>query len=177
MAKSRTRKSNKKLAKPQLKEVIQATEAASIYIGVWTKKETRRILQTEPVIVPVNSGYMVGKHTVKSVDGSWHVYNVWHEFMHSFSNKKSAIYWCLLQTLGKLNHSKTLLDQDHWYTKCEQDRLHYIRSRRRAVAQKDFFKVDIWDARLSKNQNVLEIAKNDLEKTLSSAKYLKGIWE
>jgi hypothetical protein len=176
MAKSRTKRNNR-IPKPQIEEVVEATEAASVYIGVWTKLETQRLLKSEPIIVQTNWGFRVGKYSVKNVGNSWHAFNEWGEFVNPFSNKKSAIYWSLLQAMGRLTHSKKLLEQDRWFDKCEQDRLHYTHKRRRAIQQKDFFKVDVCDARLSKNQSLLETAKDDLEKTLNSAKYLKGIWE
>jgi hypothetical protein len=83
----------------------------------------------------------------------------------------------VLQTLGKWNQSKTLEEQDFRLGKYTQDQTNYMYRRQKAIANKDYFKVDVCDARLAKNQSLLQDAKQELEKTLLSAKYLKGIWE
>lgn len=176
MAKQSTkRKSNK--FKPNLKEVVEVTEAASLIVGVWTKQETSRLLKSNPIIIKTSWGFRVGKFSIRQGKHSWLIYNDWNEPIGSFTSKKSAVYWCVLQSAGKLNQSQTLFEQDFRLGKYSQDQTNYMHRRQKAIASNDYFKVDVCDARLAKNQSLLEDAKNDLEKTLLSAKYLKGIWE
>lgn len=176
MAKRPTkRKSNN--PKPSIKEVVEVTEAASLIVGVWTKQETTRLLKAEPIIIPTSWGFRVGKFSIRQEKYSWLVSNDWNESIGSFTSKKTAVYWCILQSAGKLNQSQTLFEQDFRLGKYSQDQANYMYRRQKAIAANDYFKVDVCDARIAKNESLLEDAKNDLEKTLLSAKYLKGIWE
>lgn len=174
MAKSHTKR---KPTKPQVKEIIEATEAASLYVGIWAKNETERLLKKEPIIIPTKWGYQVGKHTVKQINQGWDVFDCWGTFVNTFSSKKSAVYWCLLEQVGRILQSQKLLVQDTRLSKYTEDYSHYRHSKQKALQRNDFFAVDLCNARLAKTQSQLEDAKNDLEKTLNSAKYLKGIWE
>lgn len=175
MAKSRIKR--KAVNKPQLTEVIAATEATSLYIGVWAKQEAERLLKKEPIIIPTKNGFHVGKFTVKNANHTWHVYNVWDEFVNAFSSKQSAVSWCILEHIGRIIQSRKLMDQDAKVSKYTQDQTNYYHSKQQAIKRGDYFAVDLSEARLAKVQSMLEDAKNDLEKTLNSAKYLKGIWE
>jgi len=175
MAKSSTKR---KFAKaPPITEVIAATEATSLYIGVWAKQEAERLLKKEPVIIPLKNGFYVGKFTVKNVNSAWHVYNVFNELVNAFSSKQSAVSWCILEHTGRIKHSQKLLEQDAKVSKYTQDQTNYRHTRQQAIKRGDYFAVDLSDARLAKIQSMLEDASDDLEKTLNSAKYLKGIWE
>ena len=175
MAKSSTKR--KSVNVPQIREVVEATEAASLYIGVWAKHEAERLLKKEPVIIPLKNGYHVGKFTVKNANHTWHVYNVWNEFVNAFSSKQSAVSWCILDHTGRIIQSRKLMDQDAKVSKYTQDQTNYFHSKQQAIKRGDYFAVDLSNARIAKVQSMLEDARNDLEKTLNSAKYLKGIWE
>lgn len=153
------------------------TEAASVYVGVWTKKETQKLLATQPVIVPVKSGYKVGKYSVKSSVNGWEVHDSWGELVKTFTGKKSAVYWSVLTGMGRVLMSQKLYDQDTRLSKYTQDQLNYTHMRQRSLSKKDYFSVDLCNARLAKNESMLEDARIELEKTLNSAKYLKGIWD
>jgi hypothetical protein len=175
MAKSSTKRKSAKA--PPITEVIAATEATSLYIGVWAKQEAERLLKKEPVIIPLKNGYYVGKFTVKNVSHTWHVYNVFNELINAFSSKQSAVSWCILEHTGRINQSQKLLEQDAKVSKYTQDQTNYRHTRQQAIKRGDYFAVDLSDAKLAKIQSMLEDASNDLEKTLNQAKYLKGIWE
>ena len=110
MAKSRTKR--KAVNKPQLTEVIAATEATSLYIGVWAKQEAERLLKKEPIIIPTKNGFHVGKFTVKNANHTWHVYNVWDEFVNAFSSKQSAVSWCILEHIGRIIQSVHACDNN-----------------------------------------------------------------
>lgn len=174
MAKPRTKR---KLSKSDLQEVVQKTEAASLFIGVWTKQETTRLLKSEPIIIPTSWGFRIGKFSVKQSKLYWVVTNDWGEHINSFTSKKSAVYWCILQSSGRLNQSQTLLEQDFRLGKYSQDQIIYLHHKQRAASKGDYFTVDVCNARLAANESLLGDAKEQLEKTLTSAKYLKGIWD
>ena len=176
MAKPHTKRKSNKL-NPSIREVVEVTEAASLFVGVWTKQETTRLLRSKPIIIPTSWGFRVGKFSVKQENHSWRVSNDWGEYINSFTSKKSAIYWCILQAAGRINQSQTLFEQDFRLGKYSQDQTNYAHRRQKAIANNDYFTVDVCDARLAKNESMLQDARDELEKTLVSAKYLKGIWE
>lgn len=174
MAKSPTKR---KVTKNRIQEIVEAAEAASIYVGLWTKKETDKISRSELVITPSKSGYHVGKYSVRNINQVWQVFDEWGSLVNPFSSKKSAVYWCVLAHTDRIKQSQTLMYQDVRLSKYTQDHANYQYRKARATIRKDYFTVDVCNARMAKNESLLEDARNDLEKTLNSAKYLKGIWE
>jgi hypothetical protein len=175
MAKSPTRKSH--ITNGQVVEAIVAVDLAAEYVKSWTKKETRKLIKSEPLLIPTKWGIQVGKYAVKSANYDWVVYNDFNELLDTFTCKKSAVLYSLLYQTGRLNQALGLRRQDATLSKLVQDKTHYSYSRQRAIKRKDMFSVDVYDARLTDNAILLETAKIDLEKTLNQAKYLKGIWE
>ena len=174
MANSRTRK---KANKAEIIEVKQIIDLASDYVQHWARQETKQLIKKELVILPTRQGYQVGKYSVRHINPEWQVYNLYNELISEFTNKRSAVLWCLLTQLGKLNRSRELLDQDNKVKKLTQDNSNYQHLCARAAKRKDYFTADVFQARISGISYQLTEAKIDLEKTLNSAKYLKGIWE
>ena len=76
-----------------------------------------------------------------------------------------------------INTARELRKQDVKLSKLMQDTEAYTVKRIKAIKNKDSLRVDIFDARLSQSTGSLKLAREDLEKTLHKAKYLKGIWE
>jgi hypothetical protein len=173
MAKSYT----KRKTSPTVRDMAIVTDAASRYVHEWTRNETKSLLRTELLIIPADWGFQVGRYAVKSVDTAWDVYDAFNVQIGTFTNKRSAITWCLLYQTQKYKQSQRLLEQDSRLNKLTQDQTRYFYSKQRALSRKDMFAVDLYTARILKNMRPLEEARNDLEKTLNSAKYNKGIWD
>lgn len=167
----------KKEAKLGVDAVKSLAEAASKYVVEWTTSEARRLLRQELVITETARGYQVGKFTVENSGVTWIVNDQWGALINYFSCKKSAIIWCLLSQTGKLTASQKLLKEDSLVNKLSQDITYYTFGKQRALKNGDYFKADLCDARLTSTALPLSRARDDLEKTLNSAKYLKGIWE
>lgn len=174
MAKSPTRK---KASKQQVREVEELTVAATEYLRRWTKTEARKLANREIVILPASWGFQVGKYSVKEQGTNWQVFNSFGELNKTFTGKKSAVTWCILEQSNIFSISDRLLDEDLKLSKLLQDQINYSYSKQKAIKKQDMFAVDVFNARLAETAIKLDRAKQDLEKTLIRAKYLKGIWE
>jgi len=174
MAKSRTKR---KASSKDIEEIHRVTDAFTDYVRQWTKKEARKLAFSEIVIIPATWGFQVGKFSVKSNEHVWQVYNSFNELQHSFGDRRSAITWCIFDQINKFKLRDRLWAEDTKLSNLVQDQKHYTYSKQKALKKKDLFSVDVFNARLAEVESQLEPAKQDLEKTLKSAKYLKGIWE
>lgn len=174
MANSHTRKNKHSVT---LDEVKKVTDAAGKYVASWTVKEVNRLKNKTPIIVETAKGYLVGKYSVDLLGHSWEVKNSWGELQGLFTSKRSAVTWCLLQETGRINSGKRLLTEDRRVNKLSQEATYYAFRKQRAIKTGDYFKADLCESRLSNIRFDLDYAKNELQKTLELAKYLKGIWE
>lgn len=161
----------------QVAQVETATELASELIKHWARDEANRILSAEPVIVQFKGGYKVGKFTVTNQSlAHWIVTDQFGDKKIDFAEKRAAVLYCILFQLNKYNQAQNLLAQDQTYAKLHNDFIYYEHCIRRAAKRKDMFTVDVTVARREDTKHKLEIAKNDLQKTLTRAKYIK-IWD
>lgn len=158
-------------------DVKNLADQASKYVVEWTAGHTRKLLNREIIIIPVGTGYLIGRYAIKSIGQVWVVYNYWGELISEFTSKKTATVWCLLYQTGRLIQSQQVLNQDRKLSKLTQDHAHYQYARQKAINNKNHFAIDLYNARISSIQSALEVARYDLQKTLNSTKYLKGIWE
>lgn len=175
MVKSRTkRKSKDNISVNELKAVA---EAASEYVKYWTRHEAHRLAKQELVLLPASWGLQVGKYAVKDTTLGWRVEGPSGDIINNFTSKRSAVTWCIMYQANRFAVSERLLAQDIRLMKLSQDRTNYMYKQQQARKKHDYFSFDVASARLTEITGHLESAKIDLEKTLNSAKYLKGIWE
>jgi len=174
MAKSRTKRKSSNITVNDIKAVA---DAASNYVKHWTKHEAQRLAKETLVIIPASWGLQVGTYAVKDTNQGWRVENGSGELINNFTSKRSAVAWCIMYQTNRYGISERLLKQDNKLSKLSQDHVNYMYSKQQARKKRDYFAVDVVEARLIESSSHLEVAKNDLEKTLNSAKYLKGIWE
>lgn len=172
MAKSYTKR---KFA--EVNQVKMVAEAASTYVRHWTQQEARKLLKQEILIIPASWGFQVGKYAVKTTQQGWRVEDPAGELINNFTSKRSAVSWCVLYQTNRFQISERLLTQDIRLSKLVQDQTNYTYNKQQARKKSDYFTVDVLAARLAETEGFLDLAKIDLEKTLNSAKYLKGIWE
>lgn len=170
----RTKKDKPNITVEQLENIATA---ASVYVLGWTKKEAQRLQRQEVLITETNAGYLIGKQSITQIGTQWKVTNPFNEVIGMFTSKRSAITWTLLYETNRVRLAGTLVAQDSRVNKLQQDLLTYTIKRQRAVKSKDYFKADLFDARAANVKAELNYAQDDLQKTLNSAKYLKGIWE
>ena len=177
MVKSFTKNVKKKMPIIAPKNVEAIAELAQQYVQHWTRTEAQKLVKHELLILPTKWGMQVGKHAVKNVGKTWHVYNPFDELIDAFTSKQSAVTYCILEQTNRINMAAELRSQDTKLSKLLQDQNNYATRRVKAVKAVDTVRTDIIDARLSETASLLELAKENLEKTLIKAKYLKGIWE
>jgi hypothetical protein len=180
MAGSRTKRKypnkNKAVIKSQLET---AADLVSGYIKHWTRQEADRLLKTEntPLIVPTKTGWKVGRYEIiTQSQGYWTVVDSNKENPLDFAEKRSAILYCISHQTRRYSLAHDVLLKDQQYAKLYTDHIYYEHCIRRALKRNDMFTVDALRARSDDTKHKLELAKNDLQKTLNQAKYIK-IWD
>ena len=98
------------------------------------------------------------------------------ELIHIFVEKHSAIFYVLCDLTQRYNLARRLKTMDSSVNKLRNDIMHYESSIKRAKVNKKYDSVDIWKSRLYNANTELEIANQELQKSLNSAKYIK-YWE
>jgi hypothetical protein len=182
MAESHTRKKSTTSHKKRpytVKQLNAVTDLVSDYLTQWTKEESRRLLHTEstPLIISVKNGYKVGRFNITVNPGQvWTVTDINNEKPIDFAEKRSAVLYCILYQTKNYIQAQNILIKDQTYSKLHTDFLYYEHCIRRAIKRGDMFVVDVTVARYGDTKHKLEVAKNDLQKTLNQAKYIK-IWE
>jgi hypothetical protein len=181
MAVSRTRKKfpNKKKAPVTSQQMEKATDIVSGYVKHWAKEEANRLLKTEntPIIVPTKTGYKVGKFTLTRQPADyWIVTDINNEHPIAFAEKRAAVLYCINYQLRKFTTAQDILLKDQSFAKLNTDYMYYEHCIRQAVKRGDMFAVDVLKARSIDTKSKLEYARNELEKSLNQAKYIK-IWD
>ena len=166
MAASHTRKES--IA--QVKHVV--TETAR-FLGEWTEQQVQRISINErtPYIWPLGkTGYAIGYRRVLSSNGYWQLQDSYHEKLHIFDQKLSAVFYCLLEQKGYFKLSESIKRLDGEVMRLKNDIVHYQSSVNRAIRNKKSDAAAIWEARLFDARLQLKNANNQLQKSLTSAK-------
>lgn len=183
MVKSRTTKKSKtpqQIARQvEAKTAEKAANIVASYVKVWAKAEVNRIIATNtvPVIAPIKHGYRVNRQRViKQSNETWRLVNDFDELVHVFYDKRSAIIYSVLYQLHRFVSADQLLMADARLNKLQADFQHYDNSMRRAAKRRDYAAVDVLSSRYYDTKEMLICARNELEKTLRSNKYLK-VWD
>jgi hypothetical protein len=175
----KSRRRRKKTTPEQVAQIEVLTDVAAAMVKHWARSATKQILAKDPVpvIVPAPWGYRVGRFSIKSQKNqTWKVYDQNQECLEIFNWQQSAMAYCVLEHRRKYHLSKNIVVQDHLVGKLEMDIEHYQRSLRSATAKKDTQRRDFIWARYLYTRAQYDHAKNNLEKTLNSTKYLK-VWD
>jgi hypothetical protein len=180
MAVSHTpRKSQNKKKKVSPQQIDKVADLVSGYVKIWAKSEANRLLNTEqvPLIIPTKTGYKVGRFNVELHPGPcWIVTDYHGEKPLHFAEKRAAVLYCIHYQLRKFKQAEDVLLQDRTFAKLHNDFICYVHSIKMAVKRGDMFAVDVAIARRDETKHKLEVARNDLQKTLNQAKYIK-IWD
>lgn len=180
MAVSHTkRKSQNKKRAAVRAQIETAADLVSGYVKHWTRQEADRLLKTEstPLIVPTKTGWKIGRYEiVTQTQGYWTVFDSNKEHPLDFAEKRSAILYCISHQTRRYSLAQDVLLKDQHYAKLNTDYIYYEHCIRRASKRGDMFAVDALRARSDDTKHKLETARNDLQKTLNQAKYIK-IWD
>jgi hypothetical protein len=158
-------------------QVEQAARATTEYLKAWTDRELQHLTQEKkiPVCLPIGDhGFLIGRYRMQSIGKhTWRVLDNNQEFVHDFSRKLSAVFYCLTSQLNKLNLAREILTADTAVGKLELDQDYYMYSIKNYAKKQDFFRVDLARLRYIQAQHQLRFANQELEKTINIAKYLK----
>lgn len=158
-------------------QVEQAAKATTEYLKAWTDRELQHLVQNEkiPVCLPLGDrGFLIGQYQMRTLGNhTWRVLDNNQEFVHDFSRKLSAVFYCLTIQLNKLNLAREILTADAAVGKLEVDQDFYMHSIKNYTKKQDFFRVDLAKLRYIQAQHQLRFANQELEKTINTAKYLK----
>jgi len=180
MAKSHTRKKFvKKPNTPSPKEITQVTDLATDYIKHWTRNELGKLQQNRDtsICIPVKNGYKIGLYNLKiHPNKTCDVIDANGELVHTFDNKINAVLYTIYTIKRKYWISDEILVFDKEINKNYVDTLTLRRGIDLALANKDYFKVDVKQARLEIAQKKLELFKEKMMSIHRRAK-LNKVWE
>jgi hypothetical protein len=166
----------KKESIAKVKHVVAETAR---FLGEWTEQQVlhHSINERTPYIWPLGkTGYAIGTCRILADHGYWQLQNAHHERIHIFDQKLSAVFYCLLEQKGRFRLAETVKKLDSEVLILKNDIVHYQSSVNRAIKNKRSDAAAIWEARLYDARLLLKTANDQLQKSLTSAKYIK-YWE
>lgn len=176
---SRNKKSQKKDHRPiDIVGLEIAADLAVAYIKIWAREKAMDSLRSRtPIIVPTKNGYRVGKFTVlPNPNATWRVLNGVGEKVSDFAWKSSAVAYCLLEHIGRYLQSRQIKNLDRQMMKFEIDLIFYKKSMENSAKRNDHRRSEFVYNRYLQAHAQFELARNNLEKSLKSTKYLK-VWD
>jgi hypothetical protein len=179
MAKSPTKRNQelKKKARALAEEAV-AQDLIYTYLNWWTRKQVDQLVHTgNLVIMPADNGYMLGKHQIiNNQNDGWTVLNQHDDILGYFSTCQTAVLYSLFEQKHLYSRSNVLKICDHEVIKLDNNVRYFRHKYKHAIANGQGFKADLWEARLSDSVPKLEHAKDELQKLVISAKYMK-VWD
>lgn len=142
-------------------------------VADWTKKELEELQRNTklPICVPLQSGdYLVATYKVEKISSvCWRVEEL------EFVDKRSAIFYCALMHLARVNDANELYEIDYKVGKLDLDKSAFRVRLDKAHESGDSFKIDLYSSRFDETKQKLVQAKQELEKSISRAKYAAKI--
>lgn len=154
---------------PKKSEIKRETDRAYARIRDWTKTELTRLRATSSTAICIsldNGNYLVGTQTVETINGS-----EWKADNKLFTNKSSAIIYCALMHKGRIKSADKLYNIDYKCGRLQFEKTIFGYRLGEAYAQHDQFKIDVIGSRFTLAKDRLALAKLELSKILSDAKY------
>ncbi len=138
------------------------------------------ILRNTPnniICVPLpnsNNSWAIGKYQLDNLgNNTWRLhYNDNIDCM--FYSRKSAIAYAILTQQNQYKSADHVLQLDQLVSKSKEELMFF--SKKMLVKQADSFKLQLYEIRYSDSKALYIAAKEELEKTLSQAKYIK-VWK
>jgi hypothetical protein len=182
MAKPNTRK--KSTAHNRARKQVAGqllTDLVARKVASWQQAEATRLLSgksasTNTYIIETKRGYRVGLISVTESGDDWQVTNISNIDDGYFYNKSRALLYAILMHSGRKAMAKQVRDADRKIVKYTTDIEFYRHSIKSASKKKDYARAEsIW-YRLDDSVYRLKEAREQLEKTVFSAKYIK-LWD
>ena len=171
----------KKQAKRQARKIAEQQvidELLDYYLAHWGRHElSGMIKQGEIVLLPIGpNAYQIGRFRLLHTHRTWEVQDTFNDKTFIFINKHAAVFYCLFEIRKRYHASRQLLEQDSVVKTLDSQSELYRHKYKRACEVQNSFAQDLFLARLSDVAPRLTIAKEQLEKMILSAKYIK-IWD
>jgi len=156
--------------------VEQAVQLAVKQVNRWTKKELAQILirqnkKTSPLIIPIGSGFIIGKFALKPIGHSWQVLNRYNDIELTFINRTNAMFYAVLTQIGKTIEADSIQDYDSTINRLTIEAERFKYRLEQAAKKKNYVSYDIYSSRYYETMAQLSNSQFLLEKTLKSAKY------
>jgi hypothetical protein len=178
MAKSRTSKKQVKRMAYEMAEIQVAETLVNCYLTWWTKQEIQSLIKNGDLfILPLpNQGLQIAHFTITPANQLHEVQSGRSDKKLIFSDRLNALFYCLFECKKQFVYSAELLNQDELCRKLENDEKTYRHKYIMASSKKDYFQQDLCNARLSDTMPRLNFAREQLQKMIKRAKYIK-IWD
>lgn len=128
----------------------------------------------DPLIYAVNENeYALGRYIVIRQNSLWNVMTHLGDVDHVFQGKAPALIYAIMLMQNNLNLARKIANADHAIITSKTELEMYKEKLRLASKSEDLFKQELYAAKLSVGRFKYALAKEDLEKTLRTAKYMK----
>ena len=147
-------------------------------VNHWAKSELNyiRFALDQPVVIPIsNTLWVIGGFYIKHLGP--HQYKVSQDstLVHIFYNKQAAVLYAALTKAHYFKTADSILAADREVAKLS-DELEFYSKKLTSKSKKDPFKRQLWYTKYNDLKLKYIPAKEELEKRISSAKYIK-IWD
>ena len=150
---------------------LDVIEAYGLHrVTEWTRNELLELQKKSklPICMLLQNGdYLVATYKVEKVsDICWRVEEL------EFTDKRSAIFYCSLMHLGRVDAAKELYRIDLYVGKLDLDKSIFRVRLDAAHAAKDQFKIDLYSSRYEETKGKLRLIKQELENNVAAVKRL-----
>lgn len=148
-------------------------------VDKWAQKEFAVIRHNQdiPLCIPITpTSWIVGSYEINQQGPAAYSVKQDDKLIHVFYSKQSAIFYTVFSKLHYYKMSDKLLTKDQKVSKYYNDLEFYAKKLRSAKIAKNDFKHQLYYSRYLEAKSLFNLSQEDLEKTLSLAKYYK-IWD
>jgi len=149
---------------------LKTNESARLkQVTDWTKNELAGLRQNSkiPICIQLQNGdYIVGTFKVEKVSSGWNAGGF------EFTDKRGAIFFCVLMHLNRFNDANEIHDADCQVSRLDLDKSAFRARLDNAHLENDQFKIDLYSSRYEDAKRKLVYAKQELEKVINKVKYI-----
>lgn len=135
----------------------------------WAEREIQRNIHNM-IVGDEQGGYMVfGRYQIKPVAHGYQV-DTWEKTIHCFSNKRTAISYCVADKVGNYNLARNIMVLDSKKQNLEAD-IHCRRTKATRARTQDFY--ETVNTKIQPKVDQYNSLGAELEKCINSAKYIQ----
>jgi hypothetical protein len=130
-----------------------------------------------PLCIPLTqNSWVIGPYELHNLGShKWQIIQG-DKAIHTFYSKQAAVFYAVLSKLHKYKTADNILLQDGKVAKCLNDVEIYTSKLQQQRVKQDAFRYQLYTSKYMEAKSSFDMHKLELEKTLTSAKYMK-IWE